>query len=70
MSTQRSHKISTGRANEDFQFVMEDKEMDEGQLHSFEVLTILKGDLEPLNLFMDELAYTNLDYKTAQLGDP
>ena len=44
--------------------------MDEGQLHSFEVLTILKGDLEPLNLYMDELAYNNLDYKTAQLEDP
>ena len=44
--------------------------MDEGQLNSFEVLTILKGDLEPLNLYMDELAYKNLDYKTAQLRDP
>ena len=44
--------------------------MDEGQLHSFEVLQILKGDLDPLNLYMDEVAYTNLDYKMVDMQDP
>ena len=72
MSTQRSNKTTSNQpsAHDEFNFILDDKEMDEGQLHSFEVLQILKGDLDPLNLYMDDIAYTNLDYKMVDLQDP
>ena len=72
MSSHRSNKTASNlpSVEDDFQFILEDKEMDEGQLHSFEVLQILKGDLEPLNLYTEDIAYNNLDYKMIDLNDP
>jgi hypothetical protein len=34
------------------------------------VLSILKGNLDPLQFYMDEVAYKNLDYKMSELDDP
>ena len=54
-----------------FEFIFEDKELEEGELHKFEVLSILKGNLDPLQFYQDKLAYNNLDYKLVQLqSDP
>ena len=52
--------------------MLEDRELEEGELHKFEVLSILKGNLDPLEYFTHEVAYKNLDYKMtgvdAQVG--
>ena len=56
---------------ESFQFIFEDKELDEGELHQFEVLSILKGNLDPLQFYQDKIAYKNLDYKLVTIDtDP
>ena len=34
-------------------------------MHEFEILQVLKGDFDPLQLYLDKLAYKNLDYKLA-----
>jgi hypothetical protein len=44
-------------------FILENSEVNESFLKQFEVLSVLKGDLEPIDQFMDEVAYKNLDYK-------
>ena len=54
-----------------FEFIFEDKELEEGELHKFEVLSILKGNLDPLQFYQDKVAYNNLDYKLVELqSDP
>ena len=54
-----------------FVFIFEDKELEEGELHKFEVLSILKGNLDPLQFYQDKVAYNNLDYKLVELqSDP
>ena len=45
------------------EFIHEDCEVDESFLHKFEILGVLKGNLEPIDEYLDEIAYKNLDYK-------
>ena len=49
---------------------MEDKDVDESFLRRFEILSVLKGNLDPINEYLDEVAYKNLDYKMADHPDP
>ena len=44
-------------------FILENSEVNEQFLRDFEILSVLKGDLEPIDQYMDEVAYKNLDYK-------
>eukprot|EP00347_Sterkiella_histriomuscorum_P014863 403359236 len=55
---------------EDFKFIFEDREVDEKFLHKFEVISILKGNLDPLTQYVDEIAYKSLDYKMKDHPDP
>ena len=50
--------------------MLEDREVEEGELHKFEVLSILKGNLDPLEYFTHEVAFKNLDYKMGGNIDP
>ena len=53
-----------------FQFMFDDKELEEGELSKFEVLSILKGNLDPLQHYSECTAYTNLSYKLAEHPNP
>ena len=44
-------------------FILDNCEVDEQFLHKFEILSVLKGDFGPIDQYMDEIAYKNLDYK-------
>ena len=44
-------------------FILENQQVNEKFLADFEILSVLKGDLEPIDQYMDEIAYKNLDYK-------
>ena len=50
-------------STEEFRFRLEDKELEGGELSKFEVLSVLKGNLDPLEYFTHEVAFKNLDYK-------
>jgi len=39
---------------------MQNRKVDERYLKSFEVLSVLKGNLDPLTWYQDEVAYNNL----------
>ena len=41
----------------------ETNDMEDGELSGIEVLQILKGDLDPIHSYAEELAYKNLDFK-------
>lgn len=41
-------------------------EFDESQLHKYEILSILKGNLEPLQSYQDDFIYKNIDYKLSE----
>ena len=48
----------------DFEFIFDNKpDIEEGQLTNIEVTQVLKGDLEPIQTYLDDYAYKNLDYK-------
>ena len=47
-------------------FILENQQVNEKFLSEFEILSVLKGDLEPIDQYMDEIAYKNLDYKLQQ----
>ena len=49
----------------DSEFILENNRVDESFMHDFEILQVLKGDFDPLQLYLDKLAYKNLDYKLA-----
>ena len=38
-------------------------DLEEGELSDVEVLQILKGDLDPIHTYAEDLAYKNMDYK-------
>ena len=44
-------------------FILENAEVNEQFLANFEILGILKGNLTPIDEYLDEIAYKNLDYK-------
>ena len=49
---------------EEFEFMFDDScDLEEGELRDVEVLQILKGDLDPIHTYSEELAYKNLDFK-------
>ena len=49
-----------------FDFIFEDVEVDEQFLRDFEIMNVLKGDFDPIDQYLEEIAYKNLDYKLAQ----
>ncbi len=51
------------------EYIFEDREVDERFLHKFEIIAILRGDLDPLTQYIDEIAYKNLDYKLVDHPD-
>ncbi|CDW75591.1 UNKNOWN [Stylonychia lemnae] len=52
------------------EFMFEDREVDERFLHKLEVIGVLRGNLDPLTQYVDEIAYKNLDYKMRDHPDP
>ena len=44
-------------------FLLENDEVSEKFLHNFEILGMLKGNLGPVDDYLEEIAYKNLDYK-------
>ncbi len=52
------------------EFILEDHDVDEGFLHYFEILSVLKGNLDPTFQYVQEVAYKNLDYKLSLIEDP
>ena len=46
-----------------FEFILENSKVDEEHLNKFEILGLLQGNLEPLDTYLDEYAYKNIDYK-------
>ena len=42
---------------------MDKNRVDESFINKVEILNILKGDFEPIDLYMGKVAYTNIDYK-------
>ena len=49
-----------------FDFILDNAEVDESFLHKIEVLAVLQGNLSPIDDYLDEIAYKNLDYKLSQ----
>ena len=47
----------------DFDFILENANVNENFLHNFEILGVLKGNMEPVDEYLEEIAYKNLDYK-------
>ncbi len=44
-------------------FVLDNGRIDESFLEKFEVLNVLKGDFEPIDLYMGKIAYNNISSK-------
>ena len=47
----------------DFDFILENANVNENFLHNFEILGVLKGNMEPVDEYLEEIAYKNLDHK-------
>ena len=63
---QESRNAENTDNNLDFDFILENSEVNENFLHKFEILGVLKGNMEPIDDYMDEVAYKNLDSKINQ----
>jgi len=50
-------------------FILDNASVDESFLDRFEVLNVLKGDFEPIDLYMAKIAYNNIDTKLNGLKD-
>ena len=50
-------------------FILDNARVDESFLEKFEVLNVLKGDFEPIDLYMAKIAYNNIDTKLNGLKD-
>ena len=50
----------------DFDFILDNGKVDERFLSKFEILSVLRGDFDPINEYMDEICFKNLDYKLNQ----
>ena len=50
-------------------FILENTKVDESFLQDIEVLSVLKGDFEPIDKYLDHVAYKNLDYKLNSLKE-
>ena len=46
-----------------FDFILENAHVNEEYLNKFEVLGILQGNLQPIDTYLEEYTYKNLDYK-------
>lgn len=56
-------QVFQGEELQDFDFILENGKVDERFLNKFEILSVLRGDFDPINSYMDEICYKNLDYK-------
>ena len=50
-------------------FILDNGRVDESFLDKFEALNVLKGDFEPIDLYMAKIAYNNIDNKLNGLKD-
>ena len=46
-----------------FDFILENTNVNEEHLSQFEILGLLQGNLQPIDTYLEEYAYKNLDYK-------